>query len=377
VVIDPRGYILTNNHVVAEADELKVNFVDGKSVSAQVVGTDPKTDLAVVKVDPAAVADLKVARLGDSDRLQVGEWVIAIGNPFGLDHTVTVGVLSAKNRGIGAATYEDFLQTDASINPGNSGGPLVNLDGEVIGINTAIAGIGTGIGFAVPSTMARPIIDQLIASGKVKRPYLGIAMQDVTAELSKALGSRAPDKGAIVSQIQPGSPADKAGFKAGDVIVSVDGKAVDGSKSVQRAVLGKSIGQKVDVAVWREGKQLVIPTVTAPLPDDGKEAEGPRGGGQKQTTKSKLGLSLQPLSPEIAAELGVPKGTAGVVVGGVRDGGPAQEAGLRRGDVILGVDGQPVRSVDEAQRALVAPRPGGHIVRLQRGDAALFLTLPE
>ena len=199
VVIDKKGYILTNNHVVEDADEVKVSFGDGKTVSGKVIGTDPKSDLAVVKVDNV---DVQPARLGDSEKVSVGEWVIAIGNPFGLDHTVTVGVLSAKNRsGFDSGHYEDFLQTDASINPGNSGGPLVDLDGEVIGINTMIAGIGTGIGFAVPSSMAKPITEQLIKNGRVRRPYLGVMMQDITPELSKRLGNGAPEKGALVGQV--------------------------------------------------------------------------------------------------------------------------------------------------------------------------------
>ncbi len=215
VVIDKKGYILTNNHVVEDADDVKVSFVDGKTVPGKVVGTDPGSDIAVVKVDGVTV---QPAKMGDSDKLQVGEWVIAIGNPFGLDHTVTVGVLSAKSRSgfQGTGHFEDFLQTDASINPGNSGGPLVNLDGDVIGINTMIAGIGTGIGFAVPSSMFKPVAEQLIQTGKVRRPYVGIRMQDLTPEMAKGLGKSAPDKGAIVASVDNGTPADKAGVKPGD-----------------------------------------------------------------------------------------------------------------------------------------------------------------
>jgi serine protease Do len=370
VVIDERGNILTNNHVVEDADEVKVTFSDGKTVKGKVVGTDPKSDLAVVKVDGVSV---KAAKLGDSDRMQVGEWVIAIGNPFGLDHTVTVGVLSAKNRsGFQTGHYEDFLQTDASINPGNSGGPLVNLDGEVVGINTMIAGIGTGIGFAVPSSMARPIADQLIGGGKVRRPYLGIVMQDVTPEIAKGLG-KAPEKGALVGEVQPGSPADKAGVKAGDVVIAVDGSPVDGSKAVQRDVLSKKIGQRVSLEIWRDGKQQTIAATTAELP--GGEEHGARGGGSA-SPKAKLGLGIQSLTPEIAERLGLERSTRGAVITSVREGSPAQDAGLREGDVLVEVDRHPVVSGDEAVRLLASERPDGHLLRVKRGDAALFVVIP-
>lgn len=374
VVIDQKGFILTNNHVVEDADEVKVTFVDGKTVTGKVVGTDPKSDLAVVKVDGV---DVKAAKLGDSDKLEVGDWLIAIGNPFGLDHTVTVGVLSAKNRSVlGNGNYEDFLQTDASINPGNSGGPLVNLNGEVIGINTMIAGIGTGIGFAVPSSMARPITDQLMHNGKVRRPYVGILMQDLTPELSKGLAGagKVPDKGALVGQVQPGSPAEKAGVKPGDVILNVDGASVDGSKSVQRNILQKKIGQRVELAVWRDGKTMKLSPTTGELP--GQE-EGPtRKVSAADSPKAKLGLGLQSLSPDLAERLGVDRKSKGAVVTSVREGSPAQEAGVREGDLILEVDRRPVATSDDAVGLLTQQRPGGHLLRIKRGEGALFLVLP-
>jgi serine protease Do len=375
VVIDPKGYILTNNHVVEDADEVKVTFDSGKEVTGRVVGTDPKSDLAVVKVDNGP---LKAAKLGDSDKLQVGEWVIAIGNPFGLDHTVTVGVLSAKNRfGFQSGHFEDFLQTDASINPGNSGGPLVNLEGEVIGINTMIAGIGTGIGFAVPSSMAKPVVEQLIHNGKVRRPYLGILMQDLTPELQKSLGQKAPEKGALVGQVQSGSPAEKAGVKAGDVIERVDGQPVDGSKAVQRTVLTKKIGQKVDLAIWRDGKESHVAATTAELPSEGaSEGGGPQHGGS-QGPKAKLGLGLQSLTPGLAERLGIEKGQKGAIVVEVRPDSPAQEAGVRERDVILEIDRKAVGSSDEASRLLSNDKPGGHLLRIRRGDSALFIVLPS
>ena len=372
VVIDAKGYILTNNHVVEGADEVKVSFADGKTVAGKVIGTDPKSDLAVVKVDGIVV---KPARFGDSEKLMVGEWTIAIGNPFGLDHTVTVGVLSAKGRsGFGKTQYEDFLQTDASINPGNSGGPLVNLDGEIIGINTMIAGMGTGIGFAVPSSMARPVAEQLISGGKVRRPYLGIMMQDLQPEMQRALGDKAPEKGAIVGQVQPGSPADKAGVHSGDVIISVDGMSVDGSKAVQRTILGKQIGQRVELALWRDGKEQKVAATTAELPGDPREQRAAAGEG---ASHAKLGLGLQTLSPKLAERLELPRGAKGAFIAQVRQGSPAEEAGLTEGDVIIEVDRRPIASADEATKLLGLPRPAGHLLRVQRHDQSMFLVLPS
>jgi serine protease Do len=375
VVIDNKGYILTNNHVVEDTDSVKVKFEDGKVVTGKVVGTDPKTDLAVVKVDGVVV---KAARLGDSDKLQVGDWVIAIGNPFGLDHTVTVGVLSAKNRsGFGKNQYEDFLQTDASINPGNSGGPLVSLDGEVIGINTMIAGIGTGIGFSVPSSMARTIADQLIHGGKVRRPFLGIQMQTVTPEMQRTLGANAPDRGAIVAQIVPDSPAAKAGLRDRDVITSIDGKNVDGSQAVQRTVLTKSIGQKVNLALWRDGKSLTLNVTTAEMPTEGALAQANNGGGNGGgDVRTKLGIQYQNLTPDIAQQLDLGANMKGAVITNLEEGAPAAEAGLQRGDVIVEVDRKPITSAADLGRELSQNRGNGHLVRVRRGNAALFFAIP-
>jgi serine protease Do len=372
VVIDAKGYILTNNHVVEGADEVKVGFLDGRTVTGKVVGTDPKSDLAVVKVEGVEV---RVAPLGDSDKAQIGEWVIAVGNPFGLDHTVTVGVLSAKNRSLlGGGRYEDFLQTDASINPGNSGGPLVNLDGEVIGINTMIAGIGTGIGFAVPTSMAKPIAEQLIRDGRVRRPYLGILMQDVTPEIRKTLGSGAPENGALVSEVNPDSPAEKAGVKPGDVIASIDGRAVDGSKAVQRTVLSKRIGQTLDLGVWRDGKSVKLSPTTGELPSDDKDQVRADA---RDPGRARIGMSLQTLTPEVAGRLGVDRGTRGVVVTRVLAGSPAEEAGMREKDVILDVNGKRVSTAEEAVRLLSTARPGGHLLRVKRDEGAVFVVIPD
>jgi serine protease Do len=373
VVIDKRGYILTNNHVVEDADEVKISFADGKTVTGKVVGTDPKSDLAVVKVDGV---DVQAARLGDSEKLLVGEWVIAIGNPFGLDHTVTVGVLSAKGRaGFQGGHFEDFLQTDASINPGNSGGPLVNLDGEVIGINTMIAGMGTGIGFAVPSSMAKPIVEQLISTGHVRRPMVGIRMQEMTPEMAKTIGKGAPDHGALVAQLEPGSPAEKAGARPGDVIVAVNGQSVKDSRDVQRAIFAGKVGQRVDLSVWRDGQTVHLTPTTVEFPDDNRVASR-EAGGDHSVSKGKLGIGLSSMTPMLAERIGVDPKVKGAVITSVRDGSPAQEAGLREGDILLEVDRKPVTNADDAVKALANDRAGGHLVRVRRGDGAIFFVIP-
>ena len=374
VVIDPRGYILTNNHVIEGADVIKVQFADGHQVKGKLAGADPKTDLAVVKVEEK---NLTAAKFGDSDKLQPGEWVIAIGNPYGFDHTVTVGVISAKGRhGIGGGPYEDFLQTDAAINPGNSGGPLVNLDGQVIGINTAIRGIGTMIGFSIPSSMARGVAQQLIDGGRVHRPYLGILMQDVTPELAGSLGAGAPGKGAIVDQIEGDAPAAKAGLQPGDVIVKVDGLEVDGSKAVQKAVLAKTLGQKVTLDLWRGGKMLQIAATTAERKEDEDKRLAAGHDDQDGAGRhGKLGIELQSLTPELAERLGVSE-KAGAVIAGVRPDSPAAELGLREGDVILEVDRQRIANAEQAAKALAGARQGGHLLRVKRGDGAMFVVVP-
>jgi serine protease Do len=376
VVFDAQGYILTNNHVVEGADEVKVSFIDGKTVPGKVVGTDPKSDLAVVKVDGVSV---KPAKFGDSDKMQVGEWTIAIGNPFGLDHTVTVGVLSAKGRnGFTRDHYEDFLQTDASINPGNSGGPLVNLDGQIIGINTMIAGMGTGIGFAVPSSMAKPISEQLMHGGKVRRPYIGIKMEDLKPEVAKAFGDKAPERGALVDMIIPGAPAEKAGVKVGDVIVKVDGQQMDGSSNVQHTILGKQIGQRVELVVWRDGKEQKLATTTGELPGDPEQASRAVASNDSHAKLGLLGLSnLTNLTPQIAQELELPPGTRGAVIERVRSGSPAEEAGVNRGDVITEIDRHPVTNADDAARLLGQTRASGHLVRIVNKEASRYIALSQ
>jgi serine protease Do len=373
VVIDDQGHILTNNHVVADADEMDVTFVDGTELPAKLVGRDPRTDVAVIEVD-ASKAKVQPATWGDSDKLQVGEWVIAIGNPFGLDHSVTVGVLSAKGRyGFAPGKLEDFLQTDASINPGNSGGPLVNLDGQVVGINTMIAGLGTGVGFAVSEAIARPIVQQLIETGKVTRPYIGILMQSMTPQLRQAIGEKAPEKGALVSQVMDKSPAKEAGVQEGDVVLKVDGQPTADSREVQRVVLGKKVGEKIKLDVWRQGKEQEITVRTATERRDNETAVA----GGRNDKEGKLGLSLQTLSPEIASRLGIDEDAKGAVITAVQPGSPADVAGLREGDVVVGVDQSAVASADDVADKLHAKREGGHLVRIERSGGAFFVAIPS
>jgi serine protease Do len=314
----------------------------------------------------------KPAKFGNANDLHVGEWVMAIGNPFGLDHSVTVGVLSAKGRyGFAPGKLEDFLQTDASINPGNSGGPLVNLSGQVIGINTMIAGLGTGVGFAVSESIARPIAQQLIEHGKVTRPYIGIVMQSLTQELSSALGKNAPTKGALVSEVQQGSPAAKSGIQVGDIVVRINATPTEDSREVQQAVLNHKVGEKIDVTVWRDGKEQVIAVRTAELPAEVTTSGGAGPG------EGRLGLNLQTLNPQVAERLGLEPTQKGAVVAAVRPGSAAAEAGIREGDVLTSIDNEPVMTAQEAVKRLGERRAGGHLTRVLRGDGALFIVIPN
>jgi len=264
VIVDKEGYILTNNHVIEGADKVKVRLNDGREFTATVKGQDSRTDLAVLHIK---AEDLPVATLGDSDKLEVGEWAIAIGSPFGLEHTVTVGVISAKGRsGLGTGTYEDFVQTDASINPGNSGGPLINIDGEVIGINAMIIQPGTGIGFAIPIDMAKQILNDLIKTGKVVRPWLGISVQDLTPEIAEHFKVKEKE-GVLVGQVYPGTGAEKAGLVSGDIINSLDDKPIKNLGELVKEIQKKKVGQKVKLSIIREGKPLIIEVTTVTMPE--------------------------------------------------------------------------------------------------------------
>ena len=366
--MDAKGYILTNYHVVAGAEKISIHLFDGRELKGTVRGTDSKTDLAVVHVE---AADLPVATLGDSDKLQVGEWAIAVGSPFGLEETVTVGVISAKGRsGLGTGTYEDFIQTDASINPGNSGGPLVNIDGEVIGINAMIIQPGQGIGFAIPINLARTIMLELIKTGKVIRPWVGIGLQDITADLMKFFNLREKE-GALISQVYGGSPAEEAGLKAGDVVTEIDGVKIKNSQDVVREVLKKQVGQKVNFVVLREGKRLEISVTTAQMP----EKIGERG--PAMPVREWFGLRVSNVTPEIAKQLGLTK-TEGVVIVGVQPNSTAQAAGLKPGDIILEVNRQKILNEKDYRTAMEKVMPEqGVLFLIDRGGSTFFVTLTE
>ena len=368
VIVDPTGYILTNYHVVAGADKLTVRLSGGKELKGSVQGTDPKTDLAVVHVE---AKDLAVATLGDSDKIQVGEWAIAIGSPFGLEETVTVGVISAKGRsGLGTGTYEDFIQTDASINPGNSGGPLVDIDGQVIGINAMIIQPGQGIGFAIPINLAKKIMTELIAKGKVIRPWVGIGLQDLTEELMKSFNVKEKE-GALISQVREGSPAEKAGLKVEDIIVEMDGKKIKNSQDVVREVLKREVGQQIRFEVIREGKRVEISVTTAQMPSEASEQKGPK------PVKEWFGLRVTTVTSDIAKKLGLAR-AEGVVIEEVEMGSAAQDAGLRKGDVISEVNRQKIKDENDYRNTMEKTKPGqAALLLVNRGGTTFFVTLTE
>jgi serine protease Do len=360
-VISPDGFILTNNHVVEDADQIKVKLANGTESDARVVGRDPKTDLAVIKIE--GVRDLHPLPLGSSDDLKVGSWVMAIGSPFGLEQTVTQGIVSGKGRVIGSGPYDDFIQTDASINPGNSGGPLINMKGEVIGINTAINPNGQGIGFAIPVDMARNIVPQLEKNGKVTRGWLGIGVQEMTPALEKSFGVK-NNEGVLVADVYKGSPAEKAGIERGDVIVKYDGRNITDSKDLPRMVASTSVGKTVDVKLVRDGREMER-NVTVGEMSDKTESDS-------RSERKTLGIQVQSLTPEIARDLGLRQET-GVVVTGVEPGSAAADAGLRTGDVIQEVNRKPVRSLEDfSQKVEQAKTQNNVLFLIRRGDNSLF-----
>ena len=339
-IIDKEGYIITNNHVVEKTEQIKVKLSDKKEYDAQVIGTDPKTDLALIKIK--AAGSLPVVRLGDSDKLEVGEWVVAIGNPFGLEQTVTTGIISAKGRVIGAGPYDDFLQTDASINPGNSGGPLFNLKGEVVGINTAIVAGGQGIGFAIPVNMAKGLLPQL-KKGKVVYGYLGVYIQDITPELAASFGLKEP-KGVLVSDVTPDSPAKKAGMNKGDVILEYDGKQVEEKGQLTKMVGRTPIGKKVKLVVLRDKEQKTLWVTIGELSEKQATAAAP-----KPEETDRWGIKVQDISPDMAAHLGLPS-NAGVVIAEVEPGSPADEENLQPGDVIIEVEHNQIKGLADFRK---------------------------
>jgi len=381
VIFDSDGLILTNNHVVANGGKVMVKLHDGREFEAQKVFTDPKSDLAVVRIDGE---DLPVAPLGDSDRAQVGDWVLALGEPFGLEGTVTAGIVSAKSRGIGITEREDFIQTDAAINPGNSGGPLINLDGEVVGINTAISsrtGGYQGIGFAVPVNLAKWVAEQLVSEGKVRRAYLGVAIQPVTYQLSEHLGVPVQG-GVLVTDVMDGTPAAEAGLKSGDVIVEFAGKQVRKTLQLQGVVERAKIGRAYPLVVVRDGerKQLSITLREQPADfgrmsgGDPEPQEEPRSEPEKSEL-GRLGMTVEPLTDEVAGHLGL-EGHKGLVITEVTADGPAAEVGLADGMLITHVNRKPVHGVEEMKKMVdAASVETGVLLRVRTERGARFVVV--
>jgi serine protease Do len=365
-VINADGYVLTNNHVVDGASEIRVKFSDGRELPGKVVGRDEKTDLALVKVEATGIP------VGDSSKLEVGEPVMAIGNPFGLEQTVTTGIVSATGRSIGAGPYDDFIQTDASINPGNSGGPLVNARGEVIGVNTAIAsesGGSVGIGFAIPTNLVKPVVTQLAQSGHVVRGWLGVSIQPVTKDLATSFGLPGTT-GALVGSVSNDSPASRAGFKAGDVVTRYDGKAVERWSDLPRAVAETPLNRDVPIDIVRDGKTMTLTAKISRLEEQDKRAEA-----TTERAATKLGLAGRSLTPSLAHQLGVSE-TKGVLVEQIEEGGRAQNAGITTGDVIVEVDRQPVAGVEALEQALKRhPANAPVLLLVHRDGHTLYLTV--
>ncbi|MBA4389919.1 MAG: peptidase [Syntrophus sp. (in: bacteria)] len=364
-IIDREGYILTNNHVIEKASSIKVRLSDEKEYDATVVGRDAKTDVALIKIN--VKQELPVAVFGDSDKLEVGDWVVAIGNPFGLEHTVTAGIVSAKGRVIGAGPYDDFIQTDASINPGNSGGPLLNLKGEVVGINTAIVSGGQGIGFAIPINVARDLLTQLKSKGKVSRGWLGIVIQKITPEIAKTFGLK-ESEGALVSDVAEQGPAEKAGIKRGDVINSFNGKRIKDSEILPRLVGATEIGIKAKVGIIRDGKPMEVEVIVGELPEGGLKAS------KKPEVEKDLGLVVQDITPEIAKHLNI-KDRKGVIVTDVTPGSPAQDADIRSGDIVKEIGRKPIRSIADFKETMGGVNIKEGIVMLIKRDNTTFYTV--
>jgi serine protease Do len=374
-IISDDGYILTNNHVVKSADTIMVKLTDGKNYKAKVVGKDSKLDLALLKINAKG---LRPVKLGDSDKIRVGDWVVAIGNPFGLGQTVTAGIVSAKERVIGAGPYDDFIQTDAAINPGNSGGPLFNVKGEVIGINAAIytrSGGNNGIGFAIPINLAKDVLNQLRTTGHVQRARLGVEITDIDQDAMKALGLQS-QSGALVQQVEAGSAAEKAGIRPSDVIVMFDGHPIRKAHDLPFLVASRKPGEKVSVGIVRDGKPLTLEVRVEAMPEESSEHANAQGEG---TDKVQLGVALQDLSPQLRDTLRTHV-KHGVVVRQVIPGMPANRAGIQRGDVIYRVNGKDVDNLDAFLKMAKHFHPGEALrIMIDRSGDQVFalVMLPE
>ncbi len=368
-IISDDGYIVTNHHVVAQADKVQVSLRENEETyDAEIVGSDEETDLALLKIDTDR--ELPSLEFGESETLEPGQWVVAIGNPFGLSHTVTAGIVSAKGRVIGAGPYDNFIQTDASINPGNSGGPLLNLQGEVVGINSAIVAQGQGIGFAIPSSMAKDIISQLKEYQTVKRGWLGVTIQNVDEDTAQALGLSEPG-GALVASVKEGDPADKAGIQAGDVILEVNGETIEGARDLTRVIGRMAPEEKARIVLWREGEKKEVTVEVGrrdkQLAQDEQQEEPSEAGVQ--------GMRLRQLRPEEARSLGM-QSPRGLVITGIQQGSAAHQAGLRPGDVILQANGRPVSEVQEFKTVVEQAQEKGVVLLLiNREGQNLFRAL--
>ncbi|UCF91908.1 MAG: DegQ family serine endoprotease [Desulfobacterales bacterium] len=339
-IIDKDGYVVTNNHVIEDADQIKVRLKNEEEYDAEIIGRDPNTDLALIKIKSAR--DLPVIPLGDSDQIKVGQWVVAIGSPFGLEHTVTAGIVSAKGRVIGSGPYDDFIQTDASINPGNSGGPLVNLQGEVVGINAAIIASGQGIGFAIPVNLAKGILAQLKDQGEVTRGWLGVAIQDLSPDMADYYGLK-DKKGVFVADVFKGDPADVAGIQTGDIIFEVNGQRVKTSRELTGLIAGIGVGEKVSIKAWREGREKTFEAQISKR-DGEKIAATGRSREKEEAGEEELGLRVSDLTPEIAQRFNLGE-TTGVIVIGVESGSKAAQAGMQIGDIIKEINHQATSTV--------------------------------
>jgi serine protease Do len=370
VIVAADGYILTNNHVVEDADEINVTLSTFEEFQGTIIGRDPKSDLALIKID--AKKDLPAVSFGDSDKLRVGEWVLAIGNPFGLQQTVTAGIISAKGRAINHESYGNFIQTDASINPGNSGGPLFNLKGEMVGVNTAIfsrTGGNIGIGFAIPVNMVQNVFAQLKEHGKVTRGWLGVMIQQVTPDLAENFGLDRPI-GALVGQVVPDSPAEKAGLKAGDVIIEYNGKEITQMSMLPAMVAGTEVGEKASLVFIRDGKKQNITVEIAKLEDEEAVMADTETG-----TNKKLGLTVQELTPKLAESLGIDD-KQGVIITDIQSGSAASEAGIERGDIILEINRKKIENISEYKDALdVAQEKNSILLLIKRDKSTRFVVV--
>jgi serine protease Do len=380
-IIDPAGYVVTNNHVVDGADEVQITLQTGEEYKAEVVGVDTKTDLALVKID--AGKQLPYIEWGDSDRVRVGDWVLAVGNPFGLSESATAGIVSARGRNINAGPFDDFLQVDAPINQGNSGGPLFDLTGRVIGVNTAIfspSGGSVGIGFAIPAAVAKPVIAQLKEKGKVERGWLGVQIQPVTPEIASALGMDS-ERGALVASVQPDSPAAKAAIQQGDVIVEVDGREVPEMRVLPRLVAELTAGKPVQVVVLRDGKETTLPVTIGQMKPEEEQVAAVDPGAPEESAgeATELGAELAASTPEVREQFDLSEDAAGVLVTAVEPGGLAAEHGLREGDIIESVSQTKVAKVADVKRLLNEAKQAKQnavLLLVNRGGTPLYVAVP-